>query len=55
MYTRVGIYIGDELADDQSLFITERHCFYDVITGLASPCPCGATKNPWMLDSVIQV
>ena len=50
-----GVYIDDELPDDQSMFITERHCFYDIVTGLASPCSCGTVKNPWMLDSIIQV
>lgn len=50
------MYIGDDSQSDaQSLFITERHTFTDLMEGLASPCPCGMTRNPWMLESLTQV
>ena len=49
-----GMYADDVGRSEQALFITERHTLVD-LEGLASPCPCGMTRNPWMLDSVTQV
>lgn len=54
-YTHVGIYTGDATPEEQSLFITEKHCFHDLVSGLGTPCPCGMTRNPWTLESMIQV
>ena len=51
----VGVYVGDTKEDDQSLFITERHCFQDLLSGLASACPCGLAVNAWIFVSAVQV
>ena len=53
--TLIGIYTGDVSPDDQALFITERHTLVDLLGGLSSACSCGMTRNPWILESVIQV
>ncbi len=34
----IGMYTGDDSPDDQYLFITEKHCCNDLMTGLASSC-----------------
>ena len=49
------MYVGDEERTEQALFITERHCFTDLISALASPCSCGLATNPWVFDSATQV
>ena len=49
-----GMFTGDSSPDDKLSFVTERHCFLDLLTGLASPCSCGVTGSPWSLDSVTQ-
>lgn len=54
-YIFVGVYLGDTKDDDQSLFITERHCFQDLLSGLASACPCGLAVNAWTFMSAVQV
>ena len=41
-----GVYTYDD--EDQSMFISEKHCFTDLLAGLAA-CPCGMTR------SVVQV
>ncbi|XP_064383612.1 uncharacterized protein LOC135332186 isoform X1 [Halichondria panicea] len=46
-----GMYTGDNSPDDQTLFITEKRCFDDLMTGLASSC---SVRSCWRLDSVIQ-
>ena len=51
----LGIYTGDGIPEDESLFITEKHCFQDLVSGLGTPCPCGMARNTWILESVIQV
>ncbi len=51
----IGVYIEDSKADDESLFITERHCFRDLFTGLSTACPCGLAVNAWTLVSMLQV
>ena len=35
-----------------ALFITEKHCFSELVTGLATPCQCGVTRK---LENVVQV
>ena len=52
--TQVRMYTGDSSPDDKCSFVTERQCFLDLLTGLASPCSCGVTGNPWLSDSVTQ-
>ncbi len=49
------MYTGDDSPDDQSLFITEKRCFNDLMTGLASSCSECLIRSCWQLDSVIQV
>ena len=49
------MYTSDATPDEQSMFITEKHCFSDLVSGLATPCPCGMTRAPWTLESVVQV
>ena len=51
----LGMYSGDEDVDDSNLFICERHALTDLLDGLKAPCSCGTTRNPWTLDSTIQV
>ena len=34
VYTHVGIYTGDASSEEQSLFITEKHCFRDLVMPL---------------------
>ncbi len=50
-----GMYTGDNSPDDQTLFITEKRCFDDLMTGLASSCSECLVRSCWRLDSVIQV
>ncbi len=49
------MYTGDITPDDQSMFITEKRCFNDLMTGLASSCSECSIRSCWRLDSVIQV
>lgn len=51
----LGVYVGDNEQDDQELFVTEKCCFSDLLKGLSTPCSCGLTMKPWVLDSVVQV
>lgn len=49
---RIGIYTDGASSEEQSLFVTERHCLSDLVEGLTTQCPCRA---PWVLESVVQV
>ena len=50
------MYTGnDSPGSEPSLFVTEKQCFQDLVSGLGTPCSCGMTRNPWVLESVIQV
>ena len=49
------MYDGNELPEEENMFISEQHCFADLLEGLASSCPCGMTRKAWMLESVTQV
>ena len=51
----VGMYADDDCPDDSKLFICERHAFADLLDGLKTPCSCGMSSHPWVLDSVVQV
>ena len=37
----VGMYKDDSSSDGQSFFVAEKHCFTDLVKGLATPCQCG--------------
>lgn len=50
----LGVYTGDRQPQDQALFVVERHCFTDLLSGLESPCVCGLTLHPWGLVSLTQ-
>ena len=39
---------------DEQLFVTEHHCFADLVSGLTTPCQCG-TARLWNIDTVQQV
>ena len=49
------MYTGDDNSDDSSLFICEQYALTELLDGLKTPCTCGMAKNPWTLDSTIQV
>ena len=49
-----GVYTHDDSPSNQSMLLTERHCFADLVTGLSSPCPCGMTRVPWTLEDFVQ-
>ena len=49
------MYTDGASPEEQSFFVTERHCFSDLVEGLATQCPCGMVKAPWVLESVVQV
>ena len=53
----IGIYKDETPSPDNqcALFITEKHCFSELVTGLATLCPCGVTRNSWKLENVVQV
>ena len=51
----VGMYADDDCPDDSKLFICERHAFVDLLDGLKTPCSCGMSSHPWVLDSFVQV
>ena len=36
-------------------FICERHAYVDLLDGLKTPCSCGMSSHPWVLDTVVQV
>ena len=46
----IGMYVHDTVPEDGTCFVTERHCLSYLMDGLASPCPCGMTNNPWVLS-----
>ena len=48
----LGMYTDDASSEEQSFFITERHC---LVEGLSTQCPCGMTSAPWVLESVVQI
>ena len=50
-----GIFTGDETQDDSKLFLCERHCFTDLLQGLGTPCSCGLSNKPWIVESLVQV
>ena len=50
----IGIYTGDSDPEDQALFITEKRCSNDLMTGLASNCSECLAKSPWSMESIIQ-
>ena len=54
LFFLAGVYTENESANDELLFITERHCLSDLINGVSTPCNCG-TRNPWVLESAVQV
>ena len=41
--------------DDEKVFLTERHCFSDLLEGVTSTCTCGMTRKAWMVESLVQV
>ena len=45
----LGMYTDGASSEEQSLFITERHCFSDLVEGLSK------TSAPWVLESVVQI
>ena len=45
-YLSSGMYTDGASPDEQSLFVTERHCFTDLAKGLATQCPCGLMTTP---------
>ena len=49
------MYNGNDSPDDEAMFLTERHCFFDLLEGVASVCDCGLSLKPWVLESVVQV
>jgi hypothetical protein len=51
----LGMYNGDTSEEEQTLFISERHCFSDLVKGVASPCACCLPNSQWILDSTVQV
>lgn len=53
--TLTGIYTSNATPEEEAAFLTERHCLVDLIDGLKTPCPCGKSSNPWIIDSVVQV
>ena len=50
-----GVFTDDGCSDDDFLFIAERYRLTDLINGLASPCDCGLTRSPWIIESLVQV
>ena len=50
-----GIYEGTSAPDQETCFLTERHCVHDLLKGLEGPCLCGKLSNAWRCSSVLQV
>lgn len=50
-----GIYNGNQPSEEESMFLTELHCFSDLLEGITSPCLCGMTRQAWMLQSLVKV
>ena len=51
----IGIYTADTTPADSKLFIGEYHALSDLLDGLKTPCSCGMSSHPWVMESVIQV
>ena len=51
----IGIYTADTTPTDSKLFIGEYHALSDLLDGLKTPCSCGMSSHPWVMESVIQV
>ena len=51
----IGIYTADTTPADSKLFIGEYHALPDLLDGLKTPCSCGMSSHPWVMESVIQV
>ena len=49
------MFKGNDSQDDEKVFLTERHCFSDLLEGVTSPCICGMTRKAWMVESLVQV
>ena len=37
--------------EEEEAFLTEKHCFTDLLDGMKTPCPCGISHNAWLLSS----
>ena len=51
----IGIYTSSGTTEDETCFLTERHCLHDLVRGLETACPCGKSSSPWAVSSVVQV
>ncbi len=49
-----GMCIGRGSQDEESVFLTKRMCLKNRVSGLATPCSCGASRA-WRLHSAVQV
>ena len=54
-HIHVGVYTGDSAPTDSKLFICEYHTLTDLLDGMKSPCGCGMSTHPWIIDSSVQV
>ena len=45
----------DTTPADSKLFIGKYHSLSDLLDGLKTPCSCGMSSHPWVMESVIQV
>ena len=51
-HIHVGVYTGDSAPADSHLFI---HTLTDLLDGMKTPCACGMSSHPWIIDSSVQV
>ena len=51
----IGIYTSIGTTEDETCFLTERHCLHDLVRGLETACPCGKSSSPWAVSSFVQV
>ena len=54
-HIHVGVYTEDSAPTDSNLFICEYHTLTDLLDGMKSPCACGMSTHPWIIDSSVQV
>ena len=54
-HVHVGVYTGDSAHTDSHPFICEYHTLTDLLDGMKTPCACGMSTHPLIIDSSIQV
>ena len=50
VHTAAYTYTGDSAPTDSHHFICEYHTLTDLLDGMKTPCACGMSTHPWIID-----